>query len=260
MKIGNIYFEIAGVVIQFSLQTTKNVVEQEIFINNLNKYWGKFKINKKKIDKTIVVKEFAYKIFRKNNDYYLNKYRKLGNKYELAYSSSALDIDLILRDILLEKQKYDSLLFHASAVMNRNGNAYVFIAKSGGGKSTIAKNLHKIGYNIIADDAVILRKINGFWTIYSTPFLEKTKYPVKKHSSKIVLLRIHKSKKCQSKIISDQFVEVKNIADSLWTPNGNLDKTTLSNIMDLSSKAKMYDLFVNLKPREIQKELIKCIN
>lgn len=260
MKIGNLYFELAGLVIQFILHPTKNVVGQQIFVSNLNKYWGQFKINNKKADCKVFVKEFGYKIFRDKNNYYLNKYRKLGNRYELAYSTSALDIDLVLRDIFLERQKHDSLILHASAVVDSNGITYVFNAKSGGGKSTIAKNLEKIGYNIIADDSVILRKINDSWIIYSTPFLEKTKYPVKKHSSKIMLFRIHKSIKCQSKTMSGQFVGIKNITDSLWTLNSNIDKTTLSNIMDLSSKIRMHDLFVNLEPREIQKELEKCIN
>jgi len=260
MKIGNLYFELAGLVIQFILHPTKNVVGQQIFVSNLNKYWGQFKINNKKADCKVFVKEFGYKIFRDKNNYYLNKYRKLGNRYELAYSTSALDIDLVLRDILMEKQKYDSLILHASAVTNRKGDVYVFIAKSGGGKSTVAKNLEKVGYKIIADDAVVFRKLNGSWTIYSTPFLEKTKYPTKKHLNKIVLFRIHKSDECQSTVFSNQFAVIKNIADSLWTRNSDLGKTTLSNIMHLASNVKMYDLFVNLKPKDIQKEIEKCTN
>ena len=51
----------------------------------------------------------------------------------------------------------NGVVLHASAVA-KNSSAIVFLAPSGGGKSTIAMNLSKLGYGMIADDSTIISR------------------------------------------------------------------------------------------------------
>lgn len=51
----------------------------------------------------------------------------------------------------------DIYSFHSSCLSDRAGNAYMFIAPSGQGKSTVLRNLLKEGFRWIADDQVFLK-------------------------------------------------------------------------------------------------------
>lgn len=60
-----------------------------------------------------------------------------------------------------------TFLIHACAV-SKNGNGYLFSGRSGSGKSTIAKL--SSDYTILNDELVIASKVNGHFTVSSTPF------------------------------------------------------------------------------------------
>ncbi len=63
--------------------------------------------------------------------------------------------------------KTDGLLVHSSCI-NVNKKTFLFVAKSGGGKSTIAKIFS--GFNVLSDELVALRIIKNNIFVYSTPF------------------------------------------------------------------------------------------
>jgi hypothetical protein len=63
---------------------------------------------------------------------------------------------------------HSGLLFHGSTLVVGN-MAHVFLAKSGGGKSTICKN-SSVG-SVLHDDKVIVRKIGGKWFVFGVPML-----------------------------------------------------------------------------------------
>lgn len=77
-------------------------------------------------------------------------------------------LDSLLRVLLswklLERQGF---LLHAATVI-RNGKAYIFTGRSGAGKSTVA-TLSPQG-SVLTDEISLLRRENGVWRAYGTPF------------------------------------------------------------------------------------------
>ena len=61
----------------------------------------------------------------------------------------------------------DGFLLHAASVV-RDGRAYVFTGRSGAGKSTLA-SLAPEG-SVLTDEISLLRKVDGEWRAYGTPF------------------------------------------------------------------------------------------
>lgn len=61
----------------------------------------------------------------------------------------------------------EGLMLHAAGVV-KDDRAYIFFAPSGGGKSTIAGLSSK--YTILTDELVAIRRANGSFNAYGTPF------------------------------------------------------------------------------------------
>jgi hypothetical protein len=77
-------------------------------------------------------------------------------------------LDSVLR-VLLTRLLLPSpgFLLHAATVV-RDGKAYVFMGRSGAGKSTVA-SLSRRG-SVLTDEISLLRRIEGTWYAYGTPF------------------------------------------------------------------------------------------
>ncbi|HYU23370.1 MAG TPA: hypothetical protein VEM60_09540 [Candidatus Dormibacteraeota bacterium] len=77
-------------------------------------------------------------------------------------------LDSLLR-VLLSWQLlgHHGFLLHAATVI-RNGKAYLFTGRSGAGKSTVA-SLSPQG-SVLTDEISLLRRENGVWRAYGTPF------------------------------------------------------------------------------------------
>lgn len=80
-----------------------------------------------------------------------------------------------------ELLNFDGMMLHASAVAV-DGEAYLFSAPSGTGKSTHTEGwLKKFEYaEIINDDKPALRKVNGIYCAFGTPFSGKNDISVNK--------------------------------------------------------------------------------
>lgn len=91
------------------------------------------------------------------------------------YHLSSLQFQIIIRKIL-EKllAKNAGFFLHASAIKFKNG-ACIFVGSSGSGKSTVISLLDK-KFVSLADDSVIIKKENGQFYVYQTPFLEKNNW------------------------------------------------------------------------------------
>lgn len=70
----------------------------------------------------------------------------------------------VFRSIL---KKHDGIIIHASALKKAN-HAFIFVGSSGKGKSTICKLLRD--WPIFSDDAVVVRRNNGVFKAFSTPW------------------------------------------------------------------------------------------
>jgi len=140
----------------------------------------------------------AYKIKNGSNvkyDFKISAYRsksKIGRKRKWVVNKSphhysVVYPDLYLAEIILTRDKdivslpfssvlstvfpslYNGMILHSSCVTKQN-NAYLFLGKSGAGKSTIAELAGEYGsYKIIADDLILIRNINNDFYAFSIP-------------------------------------------------------------------------------------------
>ncbi|MBM3253200.1 MAG: hypothetical protein FJZ16_02980 [Candidatus Omnitrophica bacterium] len=65
--------------------------------------------------------------------------------------------------------KYQSLMLHACGILN-NKKGYLFIAQSGGGKSTIAKFADKKGLTVLNDEIIIIHKGKNQFRMFGSPW------------------------------------------------------------------------------------------
>lgn len=73
----------------------------------------------------------------------------------------------ILLSLLLPRK--NALMFHACGVIDRE-RGYLFVASSGGGKSTLAKMALKGKLTVLNDDRVIVRKEGKIFKMFGTPW------------------------------------------------------------------------------------------
>jgi hypothetical protein len=94
--------------------------------------------------------------------------RAFSTESQFIGVSSAYTLDSLLRIlltwILLRRRGF---LLHAATVV-RDGRAYVFAGRSGAGKSTLA-SLAPEG-SVLTDELSLVRRENGVWRAYGTPF------------------------------------------------------------------------------------------
>jgi len=64
-------------------------------------------------------------------------------------------------------ERGDGMIVHGTGVSCR-GKGYVFLAPSGGGKTTLSKQSRP--GSVLADDGLIIREKKGYYTLYPTPF------------------------------------------------------------------------------------------
>lgn len=79
-------------------------------------------------------------------------------------------------------------LIHASGI-NIHDKGYLFTARSGTGKTTIANLFQKEGGVLINDDRLWIEKINGQWFMFNTPMEYYSSTPKHSRINKISLLQ-----------------------------------------------------------------------
>lgn len=96
----------------------------------------------------------------------LEKHPQLGDLDTAEYMATG---SLFAAEVL----RFDGFQLHASAVMI-DGMAYLFSAPSGTGKSTHTEKWCRLfDAQILNDDKPVLRRVDGVWTVYGTPWSGK---------------------------------------------------------------------------------------
>jgi hypothetical protein len=67
-----------------------------------------------------------------------------------------------------------ALMVHACGVVDQ-GRGYVFMGRSGAGKSTTATLWHKAGATVLSDDRVVLRRQGGCWRVHGAPWYSRAR-------------------------------------------------------------------------------------
>lgn len=172
---------------KFKNKKNKLFVEPEIFkspINNFNYLIGNpaiynitFKENKNKL--IFYAYNFASILNLKKQS---NCILALGQEKNEIIANEIENFLRVYSSIILPK--FNSFLFHSSAVLTKKG-AFVFFGNSGAGKSTIANIFKSENFKVLSDDLNILILKNGL-QVTSSPFLseidqaEEGIFPVKK--------------------------------------------------------------------------------
>lgn len=175
----NIYLKIVNCIIKIEFKPYYLEFAQKELFERINKLYKPFIIlqpQAQKFDLTIVFQHshrFKNKIIKRTGEEYVFVSQRINQKTIYAvYTMSIYQFqNLLYKSIIQLLQKKDVLILHASASLIRN-KAYVFLGKSGGGKSTIIKLL-KEKHPALADDSVFIYQDGGKFFLTQTPFYEK---------------------------------------------------------------------------------------
>ena len=168
--------------------------------------------------------------------------------------ASSLIYTAIYRKICTKILDFDAFVFHSSAVV-LDGEAYLFTAVSGTGKSTHTSLwLKHFGDRafIINDDKPIVRFVNGQYRVYGTPWCGKdginrnTSAPIKA----VCFLHRGKTNSIKPKPPSDALVPILNQA---YRPFDEEYSVKFFNELDRFMKnVSFYDLYCNISDEAVE--------
>jgi hypothetical protein len=88
----------------------------------------------------------------------------------------------VARAIFKVLSHHRGLLLHAACLI-RDERAYLFVGRSGAGKTTLARNAS--GYKYVHDDTVAIRRRHGRWWAYGIPTLDNSGRPGANTAAKV---------------------------------------------------------------------------
>lgn len=121
----------------------------------------------------------ACKIYWNNFCGYINLKEKVGTVQCIDQLGLNSFLRFVYSIILLNEQGF---LIHASSLI-RNGKGYLFPGKSGAGKTTITKLSQDS--KLLTDDISLIKKIDGKFEAFSTPFWGELKLGVENTSTPV---------------------------------------------------------------------------
>ncbi len=164
------------------------------------------------------------------------------------FSEGYLESVCIYREICMMLPKYDAFLLHAS-VIECDGQAYAFSAKSGTGKSTHTQLwLDTFGERarIINGDKPILRFVGGRLMVYGTPWCGKEGYNINTSSPFKALCFINRGEKNEIHR-ADAALAVTRVFHQVLIPKDEENTVMLLDLLDrMISEYPVYELYCNI--------------
>lgn len=186
--------KLAGFIFQINI----NIVDDEFYFHraysNLFDYIYNFLVVDRKQKPDFIVNLLDKKktdFIKEGNAFYRKIIEPTKKENEInIYCIDNYDIHLVFKYVIgILLDKHHSFILHTSAVL-ANNKAYLFLGRSGSGKSTIAKLLAK-KYQVLCDDMAFVRREGDKYYFYQTPFLENNfakVFPKKLEVKKIFIL------------------------------------------------------------------------
>lgn len=173
----------------------------------------------KKIDFTIEFQEsniIGLVPHTPTNIQFVSLYEKKGpNKIRTYYSISTSQFHYMVTEILSMLLKDSGFFQHASSVVHHD-KAFLFLGKSGSGKTTISSFL-KDTYHKLADDLVMIKKEKDQYICFQSPLWERNWW-LGKHTESYPLSKIFflkKSKDCHVEKITNSKEKLKLLLSDL---------------------------------------------
>lgn len=176
-KAETINIVVGGFSIKIIFKKTELNIAKKILKNNIKEFFANFIQNKPaKTDFIIYIKdEDKLELLSEKNKskYYLGFFEVIkDNRIKTHYIINIFQFQSLINFILLKLSENNKLLFLHSSAVKINKEAYIFLGKSGAGKSTTA-NLLKKKYFKLSDDISLVRKEKNIYNLYQSPILEK---------------------------------------------------------------------------------------
>ncbi len=223
---------------------------KESFLSDFYSLWGQFEIKKTKFGIDYKVDYLTHKsinlidVKRESKEMWWKIWVEDQRQIEVLVDLGIGGFNFLLRHILLKLIfANNGLAFHASTVV-KNGLALVFLAPSGGGKSTTAGMLESQGYKHLGDDVIFFRKNGSKWFVYGTPLVEKKYKPIKFVGEKVKFFFIEKSQGFALKKLESSLA-LKSLLPQVLTFD-RLDKNIFENVRDFTVDHQFYKLKTRL--------------
>lgn len=214
----------------------------------------------KKADITIKFIDTHWKMMedvKLKHEHYVKFYEQNGNIITTYYSISVFHFELIIANIINSFiAKKGIIPIHGSSVLVEN-KAYIFLGRSGAGKSTIASLLSS-RYKVLADDHLFISKHEKNFVLYQTPLVEK---PINKRGAKEFpvggFFFLRKNTDC--KIVKiDEKVKTYQLLQKQLLMVEKMGEKNFKSITDLVNNNDFYYyLYFPKSSRKINEELLK---
>lgn len=232
-KNNNLKISCAGYTIDFVFTETDEYGYTKALIEQIKKVWGAFLVRTdKKADFNLYFTFGPDRILVKKQNYYsLIASRDFKHKRIVCpVSISLLSLNLLLKEILAHLLIADGFFLHASSFLDSKGYLHLFLAPSGGGKSTVVRLLADKD-QLFSDDILLVKRVGKKWLFYSPPLIEKGKHLLNLSSAKVKIYLIKKAQRATMEEILDKQGVLKEIISKIWFSHPEVPPATLRQIV-----------------------------
>lgn len=260
----SMFLSTAGFTIKLSFEPTDVRVFEEKLTQDLERFWGKRGFLKKSAPKwdfeisfSGLPKEFGFleKGKDKKHFFLMSKRNISRKKARMPYWVSLKALDLLLREVFSFLLKGSGFVLHGASCADNKGLLRVFLAPSGGGKTTAVNLASSLGFKKYGDDTLIVKKEKGKWTFYSPPFIEKDFLCKKQMFSKAKFYFVKKAKRPFKKKLTNLSSLLKLVLSQIWLNTQKIDKETFKKATEFVDENDFYELGVVLDRKKMKEVL-----
>jgi len=247
-----IFLTVAGKVIEFYFEPSEQGIVRNILISNIKKVWGSsgfVLIKPKRIDFQIRFSSDSAEILVRGEKYYYLDYKKAFDKKRIdtSYYLSLASLQLLLKDVVSFLFEKEGFFLHGSSVLGKDKILKVFLAPSGGGKTT-ATGLLPSKFIKFSDDIILIRKVGKGWKFFSPPFIEKNHFPKRKGAERGEFYFLKKSGVEEKILLERHGLLLKKLISQIWL-RSTISENMLKLISQFIKEHKFYQLSFSLKSK-----------
>lgn len=258
LKAEQIFLNVAGKVIEFYFEPSEQGIIRNTLISNIKKVWGPSGFMSKKSKRSDFLIGFSSdppEILVRGDKYYYLDYKKVSVKrrVDTSYYLSLASLQLLLKDVISYIFEKEGFFLHGSSIVGKDKILRVFLAPTGGGKTTGA-GLLPSAFVRFSDDIILVLKVGRNWKFFSPPFIEKNHFPKRKEADKAEFYFLEKSSVGEKILLDRHDILLKKLISQIWL-RGAISQKMLKLISQFIKEHKFYQLSFSLKSK--LEEIIK---